>query len=832
MADDADLLDGAEWWCTPGPPDGWTVPSDLAEDDAGWIAAPVPGTVAAALAEDGRHVGRDELDGQDWWYRCRFTGPGTSDPGHWVLHLGGLATLADVWLNGRHLVRSESMFAAHDLVTEPLAGANELLIRFAALDAALRERRPRPRWKVRGLASQNVRWIRTTLLGRQTGWAETPPPVGPWRGVTLRRAGPVELRSHRVVANCDPDSGDSGVVSVSVEIAVSDPTGDGTVVEAVLDVAGRTTDLVGRTAHGRVRLAGQVRLEAVERWWPHTHGDQPLYPVGMEVAGVRFDLGEVGFRTIEVDRSDGGFEVSVNGVPVFCRGACWFPVDPVGFRHSDVEPEHSLALARTAGMNMLRIPGGTVYEEDRFFRACDRAGILVWQDLMLGPVDPPDDPAFRAVIEAELSDLLDRGAHHPSLAVLCGGQQIEEQPAMFGLPRDRWRTPLLHDVLPDLVAAQLPGLEFVTSSPSGGDLPFEPGTGVSHYYGVGVCLLPLDDLRRTEPRFVTEGLAFSVPPDRSALDDEVGADLTSRTTPDWKRAVHHDPGSWFDLEDVRDHYAASLFAVDVAALWFQDPQRALDLGRATIAEILGTAAAEWRRPRSRCHGMVLIALRDLRPGPGWGLIDASGQPKAPYYVLARAWAPVAVTITDERMNGLDVHLVNDTAGERRGTLRIDLHTGAHTVESATREVVVPARGGVTIRAESVVDGFRDLSYAYHFGPRPFELITAEFVDPSGRVEARGAFLPGGPDRVVTSGVGLDARLAPADGDAWTIHLSTDRFAEYVHIDVPGFLAGDSWFHLPPGGTRDIDLRPLPGAPEVPSGRVYALNSAAFCSISG
>jgi len=834
MGADTDLLAGAAWSCGAAAPGSLAGPDDPGAADVAWFDAPVPGTVASAVrAVDGREIGAEELDGQDWWYRVRFAGPASPRSGGWMLHLGGLATLADVWLNGRHVLASESMFTPRDVAVDDLAADNELVIRFAALSPVLQRRRPRPRWKVAGLASQNLRWFRTTLLGRQTGWAETPPPVGPWRPVTLRPVGAVELRASRVVAHCTPVSGGprSGTVAVTLEVSGPAVAAGAGPVEAVLEVDGRTAPLVATGDDGVLALSGEVRLDDPDLWWPHTHGDQALHAVRAVVAGVTLDLGEVGFRTVEVDRADGGFQVSVNGVPVFCRGACWYPVDPVGFQTSDPELERSIALVRAAGMNMLRIPGGTVYEDDRFFRACDRAGILVWQDLMLGPADPPADDAFVDIVCAEVIDLLDRRARHPSLAVLCGGQQLEEQPAMFGLSRDRWHVPLVHDVLPGLVSAVVPGLPFVSSSPSGGDLPFEPDSGVCHYYGVGVCLLPLDDLRRADPRFVTEGLAFSIPPERSARDEEAAAGLSSRKERDGRRAVHRDPGSSFDLEDVRDQYVAALFAVDVAELWRTDPGRALDLGRAATAEILGTAVAEWRRPGSSCAGMLSIAFRDLRPGPGWGLVDAAGHPKAPWYVLARGWAPVAVTMTDERMNGLDVHLFNDTGEVLVGALRIGLHTRSHTVETASGAVTVPARGACSVRADSMVEGFRDLSYAYRFGPRPFELITADLVGPSDQVLAHGAFLPGGPGRTIEPDVGLQARMERVDGGRWRIHISTREFAQYVHVDVPGFVASDSWLHLPPGGERDVLLHPSPGAAAVPTGTVRALNSTAVARVS-
>jgi beta-mannosidase len=316
-----------------------------------------------------------------------------------------------------------------------------------------------------------------------------------------------------------------------------------------------------------------------------------------------------------------------------------------------------------------------------------------------------------------------------------------------------------------------------------------------------------------------------VPPERASIDEEFGGDLTAHHESEWKRAVHRDAGSWFDLEDVRDHYATALFGVDMAVLWRSDPEHALDLGRAVVTEIMGTALAEWRRTSSPCAGFLAVGLRDLRPGPGWGVVDSFGRPKAPWYALARASAPVAVLATDEGINGLSFHLVNDTATPVEGTLVVGLHTDAHSVEQASCEVVVPARGGCQVHADALFDGFRDLTYAYCFGPRSYELVTADLVDATGRVLADAGYLPGGPARATDPDVGLQTVTEAADSGSWRLHVSTRRFAQYIQVDVPGFVADDSWFHLPPGGHRTTVLRPCPGGPEAPRGWVRALNSA-------
>jgi len=834
-----DLLDGAAWSCASAPPGTRTGPGDLDLTALPWMGAVVPGTVAGALRAVGASEPASErLDGQDWWFRCMFPGPSGQGAGtgqDWVLELDGLATVADVWINDAHVLRSDSMFAAWTVPVAGLQEENELCIRFAALTPLLEQRRPRPRWKVKGVTSQNLRWLRTSLFGRQAGWASIPVPVGPWRAVRLRQVAPVEVVTSAVRATCPSGSDGPTHGTVAVDVLVSGPALAGAVDPPVarLEVAGRSVPLSGVRDDSGWRLAGVVDVDGVERWWPHTHGAQPLYPVRVDVAGAALDLGEVGFRTIDADRSDGGFRLAVNGVPVFCRGAGWYPIDPVSLQSDPDELAAGIDRARSAGMNMLRIPGGTVYEVDEFFGACDRAGILVWQDVMLAQLDPPDDETFVATVVGEVGDLLARLERHPCLAVLCGAEQVEEQAAAFGLPRDRWGTPLLDSVLPDVVARVAPGLVYVSSSPTGGDLPFQSDVGVSHYVGVGVHLFPLDDLRRAAPRFVSEGLAFSYPPERSTMDEEFGGDISAHHESDWKRGVHRDAGSWFDLEDVRDHYTTSFFAQDMDNLWRTDHQRALDLGRAAMALVADAAVSEWRRADSPCAGLLAIALHDLRPGPGWGLVDSSGRPKSAWFAFARASAPVAVLATDEGVNGLAVHMVNDTGADIGATLEIGLHTAVHQVETASCPVVVPARGGCSVRAEALFDGFRDLTYAFCFGPRAYDLVTAELVGRDGSVLSHTGYLPGGPARETDPDVGLQGTVGSADEGVWSLRVSSRRFAQFVQIDVPGYAPDDSWFHLPPGGSRTVRLRPEPGTEpgSVPTGRVRALNSATLGVVS-
>ncbi len=158
------------------------------------------------------------------------------------------------------------------------------------------------------------------------------------------------------------------------------------------------------------------------------------------------------------------------------------------------------------------------YEDPLFWDLCDELGILVWQDCMLAGFDPPEEPEFVESVRVEVSQQLGLLQGRPSLALVCSSSETHQQAAMFGLPSERWQSPLLQETIPALVQAVVPGVPCLVSSPTGGDLPFEPGWGVAHYFGVGAYLRPLSDARLAGVRFAAECLAFSNPPEKETVE--------------------------------------------------------------------------------------------------------------------------------------------------------------------------------------------------------------------------------------------------------------------------------------------------------------------------
>ncbi len=813
-----DVLAGWTWECRWNDPGSDVDVAEMSLDDPSWVPAIVPGTAAGALRELGRWSWGDDdqglLDGSDWWFRCRFDAPVGSPKGPWRLEFDGLATVTDAWLNGEPLLHSENMWVAHQVRVDHLDPHNVLLLRFAALAPLLAQRRPRPRWRSLQLRSQNQRWYRTTLLGRVPGWAACGAPVGPWRPIRLHHAGARPFVVEREVrASCD---GTDGTVSIRLRLRGVDA---GTEVE--LHVGDHHQPATVVEDHGHDNLVDAVvRVPDAERWWPHTHGAQPLYRVRLTVDGADVGLGTVGFRTVEVDRDDGAFSIAVNGVPIFCRGAFWMPPDVVTLGSSEAALRESLRLVVAAGMNMLRIGGYISYEDTPFWDMCDELGILVWQDCMLAGFDPPEEPEFVESLRVELAQQLGKLQGRPSLTVVCGSSETHQQAAMFGLPPDRWRSPLLEETIPAILGELVPDVPYVVSSPSGGDLPFEPGQGVAHYFGVGAYLRPLTDARSAGVRFAAECLSFGTPPEPSTVERCFGSAGVAGHHPSWKAGVARDSGSSWDFEDVRDDYVRQVFGVDPFRTRYADPERYLDLGRAVVAHIMSTVMADWRCEQSTCAGALILSWHDLCPGAGWGLLDSFTAPKAPWYALRRVLAPLAVLMTDEGLAGLRVHVVNDQATSIQGQLRLTLYnTGGSVVEQAESVIEVGGHSERQWNAATLLGGFRDLTNAYRFGPPAYDVVQVRLD--AGSVVSEAFHLPVGSGRPQEPDIGLEAHASPV-GENWQLTVRTQRFAQWVALEVPGFAPDDSWFHLAPGGARTVALRPL-AVGSSPKGRVRALN---------
>ncbi|XVX19519.1 glycosyl hydrolase [Actinomycetota bacterium] len=843
---DPTLSDWTLWRVPPGTLAG---PDGLADGATAQWPMAAAGTVAQALVAAGEtvrareHADGIDIDAEEWWLTAQSEGSEGQPLSR--LHLDGVGTAWDCYWDNAIAASGASMFLPADAVVDTSLGPHQLALRVRALRAEETPRRPRAAWRSLLVSDQSMRWHRTSGLGR-IPWTGSVTPAGPWLPVRLAPAdqpqvqlvatvddGRPTLRVRVTPASASARPGDTDAGAAGTEPSPSEPA---TAEPATAEPATAEPATVRVTAGGQSAEAplsgGPVELVLglpdAPLWWPHTHGRPDLLDVQVSVGDRLVADRRVGFRTVEADRSDDGFGLSVNGIPVFARGATWTPPDPLDPAGTPESVHDRLRLWAEAGLNIVRVPGWLTWQADWFWDACDELGLLVWQDCMLHTLAPPDEEQWLAGLAAEAETQLARLTARPSLAVVSGGNETEQQPTLWGMPAERRSVPAL-DVLGEVSARVLPGVPFVSSSPTGGPLPTSISQGISHYFGVGAYRRPLEDARRARVRFAAECLAFANPPERASVRAAFG-DAPTAEDPRWRLGVARDPAAedW-DFEDILGHYSRLVADEDLAGTWQRDPQRALDILRATSALAIGATLAEWRHPGSVCAGAIVLAGGDLAPGAGWGLIDLAGLPKSGWYAARRACAPLAVLVTDEGLDGPVVHIVNDRPQPVTATLEVEatlLATGAVDIQEA-RPVDVVAHDSVSVPVDELVGAFRDLTHAWAFGPQTYDTLTARLVAGDGSVLAESVALLGSQHRELVDEVGLRAEAVRA-GDGWGVRVSAERTAAYLSIDLEEGRPEDSWFHLAAGSTRVV---PVLGCADAPRGQVRALNASAAAEIS-
>ena len=841
--------------------------------------------VAAALSGRGQVWCGDAaearvLDGRDWWYRLRWCV--TPEQARLAadsaleLHLEGLATLAQVWLDGQSVLQSSNMFRAHRLslaACQQEGAWHEIVLVCRSLDQALSPRRARPRWRVPMLEQQQLRWMRTSLLGRTPGWSPPWPVVGPWRAMRLAaRSWATVTQAHvdaQVVldaqpalgsdqvahlAQLDQSGGVPGRIQVNLELEIDPRRALQHAEIRLLDAqqvclarAGLTQRASSAQASGEsgeggegeaaqfqaLSLQGSLQAQGLRLWWPHTHGQAQRYGLQLVLTAgdgeqQLHELGPIGLRVIELSHAGGDFCLRINGVEVFCRGVCWTPLDAMRLDAPHPQAyDQALQTLRQAGMNMVRVCGPMAYEQGHFWDSCDRLGIMVWQDYMFANMDYPEDESFVAGVREEVRQQAQLWQGRPSLTIVCGNSEQEQQAAMFGAPRALWSPKLFHEVLAQLTQLHLPGVPYWPSSAHGGAFPHQNDVGTTSYYGVGAYMREINDARVSGLRFASECLAFAQVPERSNMAAMPGAGEGLRVHhAAWKARVPRDLGAGWDFDDVRDHYLARCFGVDALQLRYSDHEEYLTRSRIVTGEVMAQAFGQWRAKGSRCHGALVWWARDLWPGAGWGLVDSQGKPKAVLHVLARVLQPLAVWLSDEGSNGIYIHVANDTDQAFVGSLQFKAwRDGCVQVAQAQRELSLQARECQVMPLMDLLDGFGDWSWAYRFGPPPAQVLSVGLRDARGELRSQAHCFPAGWNLPVERDLGLKASCTLVDARSFDLVLSSASFAQWVQVELDGFEVQDQYFHLDPGQSlrlRCTDKRTkrtsLP-----PHGQIKALN---------
>lgn len=671
------------------------------------VPATVPGTVhtdllAAGIIEDPYLDGNEALQAwvaqSDWRYTTSFEWVPGDERSELVFE--GLDTVAAVALNGHPVLHAENMHRTHriDATTHLVPGTNHLTVEFSS---AVREADRRSlELGYRPHANHHpYNALRKMACSFGWDWGIATATAGIWKPVHLQQWSTARLASVRPVATVD---GADGVVQVHVEVARASGH------EPLLitaGIGGATVRAVISPGSSSAVLA--LRLPSVDLWWPRGYGEPALYrlDVGLRPAedcnGQALDTWSqaIGFRTVTLamaeDSAGTGFGIEVNGRPVFVKGANWIPDDAFPHRVDRARYARRIGQAAEAGLNLLRVWGGGIYESEDFYSLCDEHGILTWQDFLLACAAYSEEEPLRSEIEAEAREAVARLAAHPSLVVLNGNNEN-----LWGYTDWDWQTLLggrswgleyYCAVLPGIVAelaphvAYTPGSPF-TPAPAGFDPqadPNDPSRGTMHIWDLWneKDYLHYRDYR---PRFVAE-FGWQGPPAWSTLTRALSDDPL---TPESPGMISHQKASDGNTKLTRG-LVAHLPLPDEMHDWHW----AMQLNQANAVR----TGVEWFRSLApHCTGSIVWQLNDCWPVTSWAAIDGDGREKPLYAALRAANADRILTIQpadpSSARPSLEAAAVNDTDQAWEGELRIERRTLAGQVLAAERvDVRVPPR---------------------------------------------------------------------------------------------------------------------------------------------
>ncbi len=639
-----------------------------------WLDAHVPGCVHTDLMATGRipdpFYGLNSLEvqwveAQDWLYSHSFNAPATMLRAERVeLVCEGLDTYAAVFLNGERVGRADNMFCLWrwDVTRLLKKGRNRLLVLFQSPSRVGRELMEK-RGRSCGSGDETAR-VYVRRMQCAAGWSSRPRlnTCGIWRSIYLHVYDAARIAD--VAAPVDWTDPRRPVIKLEVEVEAL-RAGD----------AALTAELEGQGSVQRAEFGGRVRkgsnvlkldvpVENPKLWWPAGQGPQNLYDLkitgSVDEGPLEGKALKIGLRRLELrrekDEEGESFVICINGRPVFCKGANWLPADlfPSRLRRGDYD--RLIRMAAGAGMNMLRVWGGGIYEADEFYEACDRLGVMVWQDFMFTSASYPDNLKwFMDSVGREAEQNVRRLRNHPSLVLWCGGSE-NHPPACVRAPRlqEQPGRKIYHELLRAVCSKLDPTRPYWRGSPSGGEDPNSRRAGDQHCWGVWRRWRPAEHYRGQEGRFISEfGLAG--PPALETIPRYIPAAERHMQS----RVMAHHNGACDGTARLY-RYLASQFRVPAG---FEDCLYLMQLAQ---GEAVKVGVEHWRARKFLTAGALLWHFNDCWPATSCSCIDSEGRPKALYYYARRFFAPV-LPVVDYRDGRLSVTIVNDRPERFTGT---------------------------------------------------------------------------------------------------------------------------------------------------------------------
>ena len=667
----------------------------------GSIAATVPGCVhtdllaADLIPEPYFGENEDELQWigeNDWTYRTTFpVEEGMLEQDHVELVCEGLDTVAVLTLNGHDLGTTENMHLAYrfDAKAHLQAGENELVITFRSALAYANEQVERLGYLPTSGYPHPFNFVRKMACNFGWDWGPTFVTAGIWQPIYLDAWGGTRIASVRpLVTKADEQEATVEVYvelageaeNSELEVSLSGPGGKEVLqdtlhgISKVLESSG-VRGAEASSAESRT-YSTTLTVKNPQLWWCAGHGEQPLYDLKLELKQGTQTLDtwqhKIGLREVRLDTSEDDigskFTLHLNGKPIFCKGANWIPDDCFVARVTPERYRERVTQALDANMNMLRVWGGGIYEQEAFYETCDELGILVWQDFLFACAQYPEEAPFDELVEAEARYQVTRLSPHPSLVLWNGNNENLWGYWDWELKGKTWRewaegrtwgAGFYFELLPKVVADFDSSRPYAPGSPYSNDrerYPNEDAHGTRHIWDVW-NRVDYTVYRDYRPRFASE-FGLQGPPTYATLQEAISPDELAVDSASMKHHQKAENGEFKLSSRLAEHFPEPESFDDWHYFTQLNQARALRTG------------VEWFRSLApACTGTLYWQLNDCWPVVSWAAVDGYGRKKPLWYATRKFFADKLATFQPDG-DDLYLCLVNDGDDLCRGEQKV------------------------------------------------------------------------------------------------------------------------------------------------------------------
>ena len=649
-------------------------------DTLDWKTADVPGNVFTDLLshkiiEDPFIKNNEEkvqwVSSKNWEYKTTFTlSEAILKKEHIELNFEGLDTYAKIYINGNYQLDTDNAFRKYSISLKeiPIKKSNELRIVFQNTKSFENQAKQNSKYK---LPEGNRIYTRKAQFQYGWDWGPKLNTSGIWKDVSINAWDALKFENIYIKQR----EINKKKAILSIEISIKSPTDKN--VNLFTQINREIISSNISLKKGKHTYKVPIEIINPKLWWTHNLGKPYLYNFNFQLIsdGKIKDEKSIkkGIRTIKLitkkDSIGESFYFELNGKPVYTKGANYIPQNSFQNKVTNQQYEKLLSDVVDSNMNMLRVWGGGIYENDIFYNLCDAKGILIWQDFMFACAMYPGDQDFLENVQEEATQNVKRLRNHASIALWCGNNENAEGWNRWGWQADRsehekeeiwsYYLKVFDSILPNTVD-KLTDTDYWESSPKyGRGNPKYKFEGDAHDWWIWHDAYPFEHLEENVPRFMSE-FGFQSFPSYEAIKYINQSDLIDISANSFQSHQKHSRG--FQL--IREYMERD----------FSVPEKAEDyvyMSQLLQAYGITKGIEAQRRAKPYNMGTLYWQLNDCWPVVSWSSIDFFGKWKALHYKAKHSFEDVLVSSKVEN-NILRTYVINDDFESHSGELSVKI----------------------------------------------------------------------------------------------------------------------------------------------------------------